>query len=225
MEITFKNVVEWIMKGISFVLAVSFLFGAGAFIYNKYFMDPVYSTEVKFYASGLETNVSVQRSVASQYKEFLNVRGFNEMVAADILEETGRDVSPKTIEKSLTFSSVVESTTSFFVTVDASSADLSFDIACSVARCAPKQVEGFSEAGVLEVIDEPVYPTSPSSPSALRTALIGLLLGFVISCVLVVLKEILDNRIKSPDEITTLFGIPVLGTVPDFSAAETKEGK
>ena len=69
MEITFKNVVEWILKGISFVLAVSILFAAGAFVYNKYFMDPVYSTEVKFYASGLETNVSVQRSVASQYKE------------------------------------------------------------------------------------------------------------------------------------------------------------
>ncbi len=225
MEITFKNVVEWILKGITFVLVVSILFGIGAFVNNKYFTDPVYSTSIKFYASGIESSVAVKKSVTSQYVEFLNVNEFYEMVAADLLEESGRDVNPKTISSCLSFSSVVESTTSFFVTVNAADPNLSFDIARSVAKCAPKQVEGFSEAGVLEVIGNPVLPTSPSSPSALRSALVGLLLGFVVASTLIVLKEILDNRIKSPDEITSLFGIPVLGIVPDFSAAETKEGK
>ena len=225
MEITFKNVVEWILKGITFVLVVSILFGIGAFVNNKYFTDPVYSTSVKFYASGLESNVAIKESVASQYVEFLNVNEFYEMVAADLLEESGRDISPKSISKYLSFSSVVESTTSFFITVKASDPNLSFDIARSVAKCAPKQVESFADAGILEVIGNPVLPTSPSSPGALRSSLAGLLLGFVLSCALDVLKEVLDNRIKSPDEITSLFGIPVLGIVPDFSAAETKEGK
>lgn len=225
MEITVKNIMEWILKGIAFILAVAILFGVVSFVYNKYFADPVYATSVKFYASGLESNVNIRESVASQYVEFLNVNEFYEMVAVNLLEETGRDISAKTISRHLSFSSVVEATTSFFVTVKASDPDLAYDIARSVAKCGPKQVEGFAEAGFLEVIENPVLPTAPISRSAVQSAFIGFVLGFILAAALVVLKEVLDNRIKSPDDITALFGIPVLGIVPDFSATEAKEGK
>lgn len=225
MEFTIKNVMEWILKGIAFILAVSILFGVVAFVYNKYFMDPVYATSVKFYASGLESNVNIRESVASQYVEFLNVNEFYEMVAVDLLEETGRDISAKTIARHLSFSSVVEATTSFFVTVKASDPNLAYDIARAVANCGPKQVEGFAEAGFLEVIENPVLPTVPVSRGAVQSAVIGLVLGFALAVALVILKELLDNRIKTPDDITALFGIPVLGIIPDFSAAEAKEGK
>ena len=58
--------------------------------------------------------------------------------------------------------------------------------------------------------------------SILKMAVVGVVLGFVFASLLVVLKELLDNSIKSPDEITQLFGIPVFGSVPDFSGDEKK---
>lgn len=222
MEISLKNIWEWITKSIVFVLVISIAFGVGAFAYNSYFVDPVYVAGVKFYASGIETSPLLGNSVAPQYVEFLNVNEFNEMVSKDLLADTGVDMTPKDIAKMLSFSSVVEETSSFFVTVKATDPTLAYNVALSIAEKAPEQVAGFSDVGVLEVIENPTLPTLPTGAGSLKMAVVGVILGFVFASFLVVLKELLDNSIKSPDEITQLFGIPVFGSVPDFSASEKK---
>lgn len=222
MEISLKNIWEWITKSIVFVLVISIAFGVGAFVYNSYFVEPTYIAGVKFYASGIESSPMLGNSVAPQYVEFLNVNEFNEMVSKDLLADTGMDLTPKEISGMLSFSSVVEETSSFFVTVKASDPNLAYNVALSVAEKAPQQVGGFSDVGVLEVIENPTLPTVPSGAGSLKYAMIGVILGFMFASFLVVMKELFDNSIKSPDEITQLFGIPVFGSVPDFSANDKK---
>lgn len=222
MEFTLKNIWDLLSKAIVFILVVSIVFGIGAFVYNSYFVSPVYSTGVKFYASGMETTPTLGTSVAPQYVEFLNVNEFYEMVSKDLLEDTGVDLTPKQIASMLNFSSVVEETSSFYVTVRAEDPNLAYNVALSVAEKAPEQVDSFADVGVLEVIENPTLPTFPVGSSSLQVAFVGLVLGFFLACIAVVLREVLDNSIKSPDEITQLFGIPVFGTVPDFSGNNKK---
>ena len=225
MEISLKNVWELITRAIVFVLVVSIVFGIGAFIYNSYFVSPTYVAQVKFYASGMETSPTLGTSVAPQYVEFLNVNEFYEMVSKDLLADTGVDLSPKDISLMLKFSSVVEETSSFFVSVSAADPNLAYNVALSVAEKAPEQVDSFADVGVLEVIENPTLPTVSSGASSLKMGFVGLIFGFLVGCGLVVLKEFLDSSIKTPDEITQLFEIPVFGTVPDFSANSKKGGK
>lgn len=225
MEISLKNVWELISKAIVFVLAVAIVFGIGAFVYNSYFVAPTYIANVKFYASGMETSPTLGTSVAPQYVEFLNVNEFYEMVSSDLLQDTGVNITPKEIATMLQFSSVVEETSSFFVEVQAEDPNLAYNVALSVAEKAPEQVDSFADVGVLEVIENPTLPTFPSGSSSLKVGVIGLVLGFLVGCFLVLLKEFLDNSIKTPDEITQMFGIPVFGTVPDFSESNKKGGR
>lgn len=225
MEISLKNIWELITRAIVFVLAVSILFGVGAFVYNSYFVAPSYIANVKFYASGMETSPTLGTSVAPQYVEFLNVNEFYEMVSKDLLEDTGVNITPKEISSMLNFSSIVEETSSFFVRVRATDPNLAYNIALSVAEKAPEQIDTFSDVGVLEVIENPILPTVASGSSSLKVGFFGLILGFVVGCILVLLKEFLDNSIKTPDEITQLFDIPVFGTVPDFSENNKKGGR
>lgn len=225
MEISLKTIWDLITRAIVFVLAVSIVFGIGAFVYNSYFVEPSYVANVKFYASGMETSPTLGNSVAPQYVEFLNVNEFYEMVSKDLLADTGVDLPPKEVAAMLSFSSVVEETSSFFVSVNASDPNLAYNVALSVAEKAPEQVDGFADVGVLEVIENPTLPTFPTGASSLKVGLIGLILGFLFGSFLVILKEFLDNSIKNPDEITQLFDIPVFGTVPDFSENGKKGGK
>ena len=46
MEFTLKNIWDLLSKAIVFILVVSIVFGVGAFVYNSYFVSPVYSTDV-----------------------------------------------------------------------------------------------------------------------------------------------------------------------------------
>ncbi len=226
MEITFKNITDWIMKGIALILAVSILFAVAAFIYASYFVAPVYQARVKFYASGFETsNPSVNVTMTPQYVEFLNVNGFYEMVAKDLLETTGTDLTPKAIAGMLQFSAVIEETSSFYVSVRGTDAKLAYNVALSVAKQGPERVKQFSDVGVLEIIDDPSLPTSPIGNGALENAVVGFVIGFVLTAAIVILKEILDNRIEGPDEIAELFHLPILGIVPDFSMGEKKGEK
>lgn len=210
------------MKGIAFIVALAVLFGVGAFIISSYFMEPVYQTRVKLYAAEPESTSSISgmyniRSITPQYIEFLNVNEYYQMVADDLAENAGKNMTAKEISKAVSFSSVVSETSTFYMVVETNDPGLSYNIAQSVYRTAPERVAQFSNVGVLEPIDVPAVPVEPVSPSILRNTVIGLFLGFVLSAAVVVLKELLDNRIRTPEEITELFGLSVFGAVPEFS--------
>ena len=225
MEISLKNLFDWVMKIIVFVLVLTLIFGAGAFVFTKYFVAPTYTTSVKFYASGSENSLQAiqsAQSVAPQYIEFLNVNEFYEKVSQDLQADIGVELAPRAIASCVGFSSVIEETSSFFVIVNTGDPNLSYNIALSIAEMAPEQIQNFQNVGALEVLSNPVMPTAPSAPNVLANSFIGLFLGFVLAAGIVVLREVLDNRIKSADEITALFGLPVFGVVPDFSAGEKK---
>ena len=228
-EITIQALLKWIVKGIAFILIFTILFGVGAFVYTKYFVPSTYQASVKFYAGGTVENKSqymadYYRSVAPQYIEFLNVNEFYEMVANDLLEDTGISLTPAQISASFTFSTIVTDTSSFYVTVETQDPSLTYNIAMSLAEMAPKRVESFENVGSLEVLSHPIMPTAPSGPNIARNTLVGLLLGFLLSTALVVIRELSDNRLRSPEEITESFGIPLFGIVPDFNLGDKKGG-
>lgn|GEM_PF-1472404 len=229
MEISLKNIWEWITKSIVFIIVVAIIFGIGGYVYNQYFVDPVYEARVKFYANGLgtmENNPEYGVAVAPQYVEFLNGEAFQEIVSKDLLKDTGVNLSPAEIAGMLSFSSVVEETSTFYATVHSSDPKLAYNVALSVAEKAPERVKKIvNDGGELTATEFPKLPTHSIGSSSLKIALLGALLGFFLAAFAVVLKEIFDNSIKTPDEITQLFDIPVFGTVPDFSANNKKGEK
>ena len=228
MEISLKNIWEWISKSIVFVVAVSILFGIGGYVYTQSFVDPAYVASVKFYANGegsLENNPEFGVAVAPQYAEFLKGPVFHDMVSKE-LNKKKIHLTPGQISAMIDFTSIVEETSTFSVTVTSSDPDLAYNVALAVAEKAPARVKDIvDEKGKLQVLENPKLPTAPSGASALKVAIVALVLGFVFAAVVVVVKEMVDNRIKSPDEITQLFGIPVFGTVPDFSGSNKKGEK
>jgi len=223
-EITLKDLLDWMIKGIVFILVVAILFGVGAFVYTKYFIPPTYTAQVKFYASAAETNpyATANQAVAPQFVEFLNINEFNELVSKDMTEDTGMNLSPKEISSCLSFSSVIEDTSSFFVVVTTTDPTLTYSIALSVAEMGPEQIAKYENVGTLAVLSNPVMPTAPSGPNAVRNTFVGLVFGFVLAAAIVILRELTDNRIRSAEELSELFELPLFGIVPDFSSKDKK---
>lgn len=66
-------------------------------------------------------------------------------------------------------------------------------------------------------------PANPFSPSKAKNILLGFLLGFVLSCGVVVLRVLLDDTYKSADDIRKYTGMVVLASVPLAEGDKAKE--
>jgi len=61
-------------------------------------------------------------------------------------------------------------------------------------------------------------PNEPISPQPLRTAALGGAAGLLITAIIAFAIEYLDDTIKTPEEIETLAGLPVIGFLTDFKS-------
>ena len=70
--------------------------------------------------------------------------------------------------------------------------------------------------GILpKIIDQGEVPSGPSSPSVSRNTLLGTLLGIVVSCGIITVITVMDDTIKTEEDIEYYLGIPTLASVPD----------
>ena len=51
---------------------------------------------------------------------------------------------------------------------------------------------------------------------------VGGVVGLVIAVIIVLLRSLLDNTVKSEEELKDRFDVPVLGEIPDFYESKKK---
>lgn len=85
------------------------------------------------------------------------------------------------------------------------------EIASVTSEFIGDQMEGIPP----KIIDQGEVPSGPSSPSVSRNTLLGTLLGIVVSCGIITVITVMDDTIKTEEDIEYYLGIPTLASVPD----------
>lgn len=76
--------------------------------------------------------------------------------------------------------------------------------------------------GSVDVAQEAGAPAGPSSPKTSRNTAIGGILGLFIGLALAFMLEPLDRRIGGPEDVETIYDLPLLGAVPASRALSRK---
>ena len=81
---------------------------------------------------------------------------------------------------------------------------------------AAEKIISVTKVSDVTTLDEAEVPQSPSSPNIRRNVLLGFIAGVGLMVVLLVVVEVLDDRVKRPEDIEELMGLTLLGIVPDM---------
>jgi len=81
------------------------------------------------------------------------------------------------------------------------------------------QIASGLKSSNIRIVDPAMVPTTPSRPAKTRNIVLALLAGLVGGIGLALLREYLDNTVKTPDDVETLARLPSLAVVPAFTGA------
>ncbi|PTK24119.1 GNVR domain-containing protein, partial [Staphylococcus saprophyticus] len=124
--------------------------------------------------------------------------------------------SSKEIEGMLTVSNQAESQI-LNITVENESREAAGKVANEIANVFSKDVNKIMNVDNVSILSKADNNGNKVSPKPLTNAVVGVFLGLIIALVIIFLKEILDKRIKTEEDVEELLDLPVLGTIQDFS--------
>jgi polysaccharide biosynthesis transport protein len=80
-------------------------------------------------------------------------------------------------------------------------------------------ISGALRSSNIRVVDPAMIPATPARPAKTKNIVLAFLVGLVGGIGLALLREYLDNTVKTPDDIETLARLPSLAVVPQFAGA------
>lgn len=213
----------WIIKSkMLYMILCALVMAAVVGGYGYLTKSSTYRAEISFYAYSnpdyiTDSDVNQSANEITQARNLL--ASYMQILLSDtflnsVIEHIDYDVTPAYL-RSCMGSTAVENTAVFAVDVYNANPVFATDVANAIGELAPAEIIRIVKSGGIEILDPATLPTTPyQSTSVVKLAVIGGLLGFVLSAMVFMLKGLLDTTVRRKYEIEDMFNIPILGTVP-----------
>lgn len=109
------------------------------------------------------------------------------------------------------------------ITITAASAEEAAAIANKYAEVVSKFIQDTMATDKPSQMSEARVPDRPASPSLIRNVLIGCMLGCLVACAYVVVRFLMDDKLKTAEDIRKYIGLTTLAVVPIENADTIKQ--
>ncbi|MBP3646786.1 MAG: hypothetical protein J6K55_10225 [Clostridia bacterium] len=229
-QIDLLKIFEGIIGRFWMVALCMILCGALLFSYAAFYLSPMYEASVMVYVNNSSfsvgattfsisaSEISAARGLVDTYLVILKTRStLNEVIRLGELDYTYEQLVGKISAEA------VNETEVFSIKVTCGDPYEAEHIANTIARVLPDKIAAIVEGSAARIVDYAVVPSQKVSPSIRKYTLVGLLLGALASCGVIVVIELLDDRIRTENYLLENFStIPLLSVIPDM--LEEKNG-
>ena len=84
----------------------------------------------------------------------------------------------------------------------------------AMQRYSQTNMAGQSNQSEVAILNPAVVPTDPSKPKVFLNLLISIFLGTMLAVGIALVAEMMDRRVRSPEDILNWVDIPLLGVIP-----------
>lgn len=202
------------------IVLVALVFAIAAFGYSAFLAKKEYQSTSRIYVVSRQnqdnnalTNSDLQAGsyLVKDYREII----LSQNVLSQAIEELKLDMTPAELSKKIGVS-VPTDTRILSITAKDGNPKEAARIANGLRNVAAEKIISVTKVSDVTTLDEAEVPQSPSSPNIRRNVLLGFIAGAGLMVVLMVVVEVLDDRVKRPEDIEELMGLTLLGIVPDI---------
>ena len=219
-EIDVVQMLKVLWKRKLIIALVAIVTGAVAFGYSSFVVKPQFTSTTRIYVvnrnQGDKPGLTNQDLQAASYL----VKDYREIILSqDVLEkvvaEQGLSFDAKSLAKKVQVT-VPADTRIVSISVRDGNPEEASRIANALREVAAQKIISVTKVSDVTTLEEARPALSPSSPNIRRNTIFGVGAGASIVILLALLVEILDDRVKRPEDIEEVMHISLLGVIPNL---------
>lgn len=201
-----------------FVIFIALVVGTVALLGSIFLIKPKYTSTTRIYVVSRSSDSSLTNQdlqagsyLVNDYKEVITS---NEVLSSVINQE---NLSLSTSELSNMISvSIPTDTRVISISVEDTDAQEASDIANTIREVAAEKIKAVTKVDDVTTLEAAEVASKPSSPNIKRNAALGVLVGGFLAIVGILVLEVLDDRVRRPEDVEEVLGMTLLGVVPDI---------
>ena len=214
-EIDVLSLLRTIWRKKFLILLTAILTTGLAFAYSAFLLTPQYDSTTRLYVvTQSSDNGAVITTQDLQAGSFL-VKDYKEIILSqDVLKNVTTTLGiADDIKEKITVNIPVD-TRILSITVRDSDPNQAATIANTLRDEAAKKIIEVTKVSDVTTLEAALPAEKPSTPQTKRNLVLGFILGAFLATALVFVLEVLDDRVKRPQDIEEGLGMTLLGVVP-----------
>ena len=206
----------WIKK--FFIVFVGLLVGTIALLGSVFFIKPKYTSTTRIYVVSRSSDTSLTNQdlqagsyLVNDYKEVIT----SSEVLSSVIDQEKLSMSTGELSKEIAVT-IPTDTRVISISVTDTDAQRACDIANTIREVAAEKIKAVTKVDDVTTLESATKPSHPSSPNVKKNAVIGALAGIFLAIVGILVAEVLDDRVRRPEDIEETLGMTLLGVVPDI---------
>lgn len=223
MNFDYRFLVQKVWTKKIIILMIVILSAITMFLYSSYYLAPKYRSFTKLY---IVNHRDTTANVTAQDLQLGNLlmQDYKEIILSNtVLESVANNfhLSTSSLASKISISSPRDNRI-LTITVSDTDPQRAAQIANRLREKSITTIKEVAKVNDITTIDVAKPSTHPYSPNVRRNTFLTAFIALVISIAFFVLKEVIDDRIKSEEDVENLLGETLLGIIPQ---AENKEKK
>ena len=200
-----------------FIIFIALVVGTIALLGSVFLIKPKYTSTTRIYVvSRTADSITNQDLQAGSYlvKDYQEVITSNEVLSS-VIDKEKLSLTPNELSSMISVT-IPTDTRVISISVEDDNAQEATTIANTVREVAAEKIKAVTKVDDVTTLEAAEVPKEPSSPNIKRNTLIGVIAGGVLAVVSIIILEVLDDRVRRPEDIEDVLGLPLLGIVPDI---------
>lgn len=222
-EIDLWELFSSLKKKIKIILGVTTAFAVLGFLISALILKPQYTASTRAYVlNRTNENAIVYADIQTSTYMLMDYRVL--ITGQNVTRQVIRDLELNMTDAQLASCievSAEENTRILQIDVTYEDPQIAADIANRVREVAAGQIQQFMEVDAVKTVYEAEAPKAPTGPNVGKNTMTAALLGLLLSSGFYMVVLILDDTVRTEEDVENYLGLGVLGMIPESEELQT----